>query len=45
VVDEIEARIRAVVPTATRIFLEPDVVRAGSGPIDDPWSGLDREID
>lgn len=41
VVDEIEVTVRAAVPAATRIFLEPDVVRPGRGPVGDPWSGLD----
>ena len=41
VIDEVEAAIRAEVPAATRIFLEPDVLdpdRPGQG---DPWSGLE----
>jgi len=41
VIDEVEAAIRAEVPAASRIFLEPDVLdpdRPGQG---DPWSGLE----
>lgn len=40
-IDETEAAVRAVVPAARRIFLEPDVVRPELGGTDDPWSGLE----
>ena len=37
-IDAVEVRIRAVVPTARIIYLEPDVVRPG-GPAPDPAAG------
>lgn len=40
VIDETESRIRIEVPSARRIFLEPDVVRPEKGHAGDPWSGL-----
>jgi hypothetical protein len=40
-IDEVEVAIRAVVPAATRIFLEPDVVKPELGGSEDPWSGLE----
>lgn len=40
VIDETESRIRIEVPSARRIFLEPDVVRPEKGHSGDPWSGL-----
>ena len=40
VIDAVEARVREVEPTATRIFVEPDVVRPDRGPGLDPWAGL-----
>lgn len=40
IVDGVEARIRAAEPSATRIFVEPDIVRPDRGPGLDPWSGL-----
>jgi len=40
IIDETEARIRTSVPCASRIFLEPDVVRPEKGHSGDPWSGL-----
>lgn len=41
VVDAVEAAIRASVPNARRIFLEPDVVRPELGGDGDPWAGLE----
>jgi cation diffusion facilitator family transporter len=41
VIDRIEGRVRAAVPAATRIFIEPDVVRPELSDASDPWSGLD----
>ncbi len=43
IIDETEARVRTAVPTASRIFLEPDVVRPEKGNVGDPWSGLDAD--
>lgn len=40
-IDEVEVAIRAVVPAAKRIFLEPDVVKPELGGSEDPWSGLE----
>jgi len=40
-IDEVEVAIRAVVPAATRIFIEPDVVKPELGGSEDPWSGLE----
>lgn len=40
-IDEVEVSIRSAVPTATRIFVEPDVVKPELGGSDDPWSGLE----
>ena len=40
-IDQTEAAVRAAVPAARRIFLEPDVVRPELGGTDDPWSGLE----
>ena len=39
VIDDVEARVRAVEPAATWIMIEPDVVRPDRGPIDGPWIG------
>jgi divalent metal cation (Fe/Co/Zn/Cd) transporter len=41
IIDDTETRIRAAVPSARRIFVEPDVVRPGKGLVGDPWQGLD----
>lgn len=41
VIDGLEAAVRSRVPHATRIFVEPDVVRPELGAADDPWSGLE----
>lgn len=41
VIDSIEGRVRAQVPTATRIFIEPDVLKPELGGSEDPWSGLE----
>ena len=41
IIDDTETRIRAAVPSARRIFVEPDVVRPGKGLVGDPWKGLD----
>lgn len=43
IIDETEARVRTAVPTASRIFLEPDVVRPEKGNVGDPWSGLNAD--
>lgn len=43
VIDAVEARVRAAEPTATRIFVEPDVVRPDRGPALDPWAGLGHD--
>lgn len=40
IIDDTETRIRAAVPSARRIFVEPDVVRPEKGHLGDPWSGL-----
>jgi cation diffusion facilitator family transporter len=40
VIDALEADVRAAVPAATRIFIEPDIVRPERGAAIDPWSGL-----
>jgi len=40
-IDEVEVAIRAAVPAAKRIFLEPDVVKPELGGSEDPWSGLE----
>ena len=36
VVDSVEADIRRAVPTVTRIFLEPDIVRPMTATVDEP---------
>ena len=41
VIDSIEGRVRTQVPTDTRIFIEPDVVKPELGGSEDPWSGLE----
>ena len=41
VIDDLEASVRRAVPHATRIFVEPDIVRPERGTADDPWSGLE----
>lgn len=43
IIDETESRIRTAVPAASRIFLEPDVVRPEKGNVGDPWSGLNAD--
>lgn len=40
-IDVVEDRIRTVEPMATRIFVEPDVVRPDRGTGQDPWAGLE----
>lgn len=41
IIDDAEARIRTALPSAKRIFIEPDVVRPELDAGNDPWSGLD----
>jgi len=41
VIDTIEGRVRNAVPAATRIFIEPDIVRPEVSEASDPWSGLE----
>jgi len=41
VIDSIEVQVRSKVPTATRIFIEPDVNRSERGLAKDPWAGLE----
>lgn len=40
IIDATEAQIRSAVPSASRIFLEPDVVRPEIDSGQGPWSGL-----
>lgn len=40
VIDVVETRVRVAEPSATRIFVEPDVLRPDRGPGLDPWEGL-----
>jgi len=41
IIDTIEGRVRNAVPAATRIFIEPDIVRPEVSEASDPWSGLE----
>ncbi|MBU3701648.1 MAG: cation transporter [Acidimicrobiia bacterium] len=40
VIDLVEARVRGAEPTATRILIDPVVVRHDRPPVDGPWAGL-----
>lgn len=42
IIDDTETRIRTAVPSARRIFVEPDVIRPEKGLVGDPWSGLEK---